>query len=106
MKNRSESVVKLSEAILLLENQEECLKFFEDLCTIKELKSIAQRFEVAQLLTNGKKFNEIVQQTGASTATIARVNRSLMFGAGGYDIILKRLDKSREDDPDSDENPR
>ena len=60
MKNRSESVVKLSEAILLLENQEECLKFFEDFCTIKELKSIAQRFEVAQLLTNGKKFNEIV----------------------------------------------
>lgn len=103
MKNRSESVAKLSEAILSLENQEECLKFFEDLCTIKELKSIAQRFEVARLLTNGKKFNEIVKQTGASTATIARVNRSLMFGSGGYDIILKRLGQTEADAPDTEE---
>lgn len=106
MKNRSKSVVKLTDAILLVENQEECLKFFEDLCTIKELKSIAQRFEVARLLTNGKKFNEIVQETGASTATIARVNRSLMFGAGGYDIILKRLEKLEENaaEPDGNES--
>lgn len=96
MKKHSESVTKLFDAILLLKSHEECARFFDDLCTYKELLSIAQRFEVARLLTDGKKFNEIVDMTGASTATIARVNRSLMFGAGGYPVILDRLNPDHE----------
>lgn len=88
---KSEQVDKFFEAILLLENQEECYKFFEDLCTIKEIKSIAQRLEVGKLLKAKKTYNEIEAETGASTATISRINRALNYGVGGYDIILKRL---------------
>jgi TrpR-related protein YerC/YecD len=88
---KSEQVDKFFEAVLLLENQEECYKFFEDICTIKEIKSIAQRLEVGKLLKAKKTYNEIEAETGASTATISRINRALNYGVGGYDIILKRL---------------
>ncbi len=88
---KSDQVDKFFEAVLLLENEEECYKFFEDICTIKEIKSIAQRLEVAKLLKNKRTYNEIEAETGASTATISRINRSLNYGVGGYEIILKRL---------------
>lgn len=88
---KSDQVDRFFEAVLLLENREECYKFFEDICTIKEIKSIAQRLEVAKLLKAKKTYNEIEAETGASTATISRINRSLNYGVGGYDIVLKRL---------------
>lgn len=88
---KSDQVDKFFEAVLLLENKEECYKFFEDICTIKEIKSISQRLEVGKLLKAKKTYNEIEAETGASTATISRINRSLNYGVGGYDIILKRL---------------
>ncbi len=90
-KIKSDQVDRFFEAVLLLENREECYKFFEDICTIKEIKSIAQRLEVGKLLKAKKTYNEIEEETGASTATISRINRSLNYGVGGYDIILKRL---------------
>ena len=83
----------LCDAVLELKNEEEVEKFFSDLCTINELKSLSQRLVVAKMLTENKVYSEIVAKTGASTATISRVNRSLSFGAGGYDEIFKRLDK-------------
>lgn len=103
MNLQTESVKQLSEAILLLKDRDECFRFFQDLCTIKEIESLAQRFEVARLLNNGKKFHEIVQETGASTATIARVNRALMYGAGGYQLMLNRLDRNKSVNPGTDE---
>ena len=81
----------LFKAVLLLETEEECYRFFEDICTIKELQAIAQRFQVARLLDNKKTYNEIEEITKASTATISRVNRCLIYGADGYRLILKRL---------------
>lgn len=83
----------LFEAILNLETLEECYDFFEDLCTVTEIKSISQRIVVAKMLRDKKVYNEIVSETGASTATISRVNRSLAFGAGGYDMIFSKEDK-------------
>lgn len=88
---KSEQVDKFFEAVLLLEDRDECYMFFEDICTIKEIKSIAQRLEVAKLLKAKKTYNEIEAETGASTATISRINRSLNYGVGGYEIVLKRL---------------
>ncbi|MBU5436433.1 TrpR-like protein YerC/YecD [Tissierella sp. MSJ-40] len=79
------------EAILQLETMEECYRFFEDICTVKEIQSIAQRLEVAKLLKLNRTYNEIENETGASTATISRINRSLNYGADGYNIVLKRL---------------
>jgi TrpR-related protein YerC/YecD len=81
----------LFEAVLKLENMEECYRFFEDLCTIKEVQAIAQRLEVAKLLKANKTYNEIEADTGASTATISRINRSLNYGADGYKLIFERL---------------
>jgi len=80
-------------AILSLENPEECANFFEDLCTIKELQAMIQRLHVARMLSNGKLYSEIVAQTGASTATISRVNRALAYGSDGYKCVLERLEK-------------
>ena len=77
------------EAVLTLKSVDECYKFFEDVCTIKEIYSMAQRFTVAKLLKNGKTFNEIVEETGASSATISRVNRALNYGKG-YKAILEK----------------
>ncbi|WP_071027419.1 YerC/YecD family TrpR-related protein [Peptoniphilus raoultii] len=79
------------EAILALENMEECYRFFEDICTVKEIQAISQRLEVVKLLVKGKTYHEIEGETGASTATISRINRSLNYGADGYKILLERL---------------
>ncbi len=83
----------LFKAILELEDIEECYEFFEDLCTVNELKSISQRIVVAKMLTQKRVYSDIVTQTGASTATISRVNRSLSYGCGGYDKVFARIDK-------------
>ncbi|MGI5851647.1 MAG: hypothetical protein GX340_09655 [Clostridiales bacterium] len=90
-KLRNQQVDELFSAILKLETLEECYRFFEDICTINEIKSLAQRLEVAKMLRTKKTYQDIADETGASTATISRVNRSLTYGAGGYRIILDRL---------------
>ncbi|MGF7060419.1 YerC/YecD family TrpR-related protein [Brassicibacter mesophilus] len=91
---------ELFEAILKLETIDDCYRFFEDICTIKEIQSISQRLQVAKLLRQEKTYNEIEEKTGASTATISRINRALNYGAEGYNIILDRLGytKTEEDD--------
>lgn len=78
-------------AILTLETVEECMKFFDDLCTVTELRALEQRYQVATLLSKGCIYNEILEQTGASSATISRVNRSLQYGQDGYEIVFSRL---------------
>ena len=83
----------LYQAILALESPEECRAFFQDLCTVAELRAMAQRLEVAQLLDEGLIYNDILQRTGASSATISRVNRALQYGADGYKAVLPRLKK-------------
>lgn len=98
-KIRTEEVDHLFEAILTLENKDECYQFFEDVCTVNELLSLAQRYEVAQMLRNKNTYLEIADKTGASTATISRVNRSLNYGNDGYDMVFKRLEQK-----DSSEN--
>ncbi len=80
-------------AILSLKTPDECGRFFEDICTIKEIKDISQRLEVARLLKEGCVYTEIASKTGASTATISRVNKCLSYGSGGYTIVLDRLEK-------------
>ena len=82
---------QLCEAVLQLQTTEECYQFFEDICTISELKALAQRLEVARMLGAGHTYDDIVERTGASTATISRVKRCLNYGADGYKIILARL---------------
>ena len=91
-----EQMNKLFEAILTLKSIDECYEFFEDACTIKELQEIAQRFEVATLLWQGKSYNEVNQATGASTATICRVKKCLVYGNSGYRIALERMNSSEE----------
>ena len=81
----------LYQAILTLETEEECYHFFQDLCTISELRSMEQRYEVATLLNDGMIYNDILEKTGASSATISRVNRSLNDGKDGYIIAFERL---------------
>ena len=88
---RTEAVDKLFDAILSLKDKEECYRFFEDVCTINELLSLAQRFEVAKMLRERKTYLEIAEKTGASTATISRVNRSLNYGNDGYEMVFSRL---------------
>lgn len=83
---------RLFEAIQLIKNTEECYNFFEDICTVNEIKSLAQRLEVARMLRLGKTYSEISEKTGASAATISRVNRALIYGADGYKTILDRMD--------------
>lgn len=99
-KIKSKQADDLFEAILKLENMEECYRFFEDICTIKEIESISQRLEVAKLLKLNKTYNEIEDATGASTATISRINRALNYGADGYNTVLKRLGFDDEDSED------
>lgn len=84
---------QLFEGILKLQDLDECYKFFEDLCTVNEVRSLAQRLEVARMQKNGKTYHKIEEATGASTATISRVKRCLEYGEGGYNIILERLGK-------------
>lgn len=85
------------DAILHLETIDECYDFFEDLCTVNELKSISQRIVVAKMLREKKVYSEIVDETGASTATVSRVNRSLQYGCGGYDLIFDRMNGEKEE---------
>ncbi len=87
----TDAVNQLFQAILTLENVDECYTFFEDACTINELLSISQRFEVARMLRDKKTYLEISKKTGASTATISRVNRSLIYGNDGYEMVLTRM---------------
>lgn len=82
---------RLFDAILSLQNKEECYTFFEDLCTVNELISLSQRFEVAKMLREKRTYLEISEKTGASTATISRVNRALTYGNDGYDMVFQRL---------------
>lgn len=95
-KIKDELTDNLFEAILLLENTDECYNFFEDIGTISEIKALAQRLGVAKMLRDGKTYSEISEKTGASTATISRVNRCLNYGADGYKMIFDRLDKSQK----------
>lgn len=96
-KIQTAAVDHLFEAILCLQNKEECYSFFDDLCTVNELLSLSQRYEVASMLKNHKTYLEIADKTGASTATISRVNRSLNYGNEGYDLIFERLKKKQAD---------
>ena len=94
-KIRTEEVVHFFEAILCLKHKEECYTFFEDVCTINVLLSLSQRFEVAKMLTDKRTYLDISEKTGASTATISRVNRSLNYGNDGYEMVFERM-KAKE----------
>lgn len=87
-KPRNENLYK---AILSLNSMEECMNFFDDLCTVSELMAMEQRYQVASCLNDGMIYNDILAETGASSATISRVNRSLQYGKGGYEIVFQRL---------------
>lgn len=91
---RTPAVDYLFDAILSLRNSEECYTFFEDLCTVNEILSLSQRFEVAKMLRSHNTYLEIAEKTGASTATISRVNRSLNYGNDGYDMVFSRIKDS------------
>ncbi len=88
----------LYKAVLKLKTEEEVYNFFQDLCTITELRSMEQRFEVAMLLNQGLIYNDILERTGASSATISRVNRSLSFGAGGYQVVFDRMKEGQKEE--------
>lgn len=90
-KIKDEATDKLFEAILTLQSVEECYAFFEDVCTVNEIKALAQRLEVAKMLEEKMTYQEIQQETHASTATISRVNRCLSYGSDGYKLILERV---------------
>ena len=88
----------LFQAVLCFETMEECYNFFEDLCTVPELKALSQRLQVAKMLHEHKVYSEIVQATGASTATISRVNRSLCYGCDGYQVVFDRVKDEGKDE--------
>ena len=102
-KIRTEAVDHLFDAILCLQNREECYTFFEDVCTVNELLSISQRYEVAKMLREGKTYLDIAEKTGASTATISRVNRSLNYGNDGYDMVFARTKVNEEEEKEEKE---
>ena len=93
---KSDAVDHLFEAIMTLQNMDEYYAFFEDVCTINELLSLSQRFEVAKMLMDKRTYLDISEKTGASTATISRVNRSLNYGNDGYDMVFKRMEEKKE----------
>lgn len=95
-KLRSPENDELCEAFLSLETLEDCYAFFEDVCTVKEIQSLAQRLQVAKMLKAGESYEAIVEKTGASTATVSRVKRSLVYGADGYNRVLDRLEKAEK----------
>lgn len=97
-KFKSNETDDLFAAILALENEEDCYRFFEDLMTIKELQAVTQRWQVARMLDGKKTYGEIETATKASAATISRVNKCLQYGAGGYTRVLKRIQKQEADD--------
>jgi len=86
-------VERLVKAVLKLETEEECFSFFEDICTIKEIQDMSQRLQVAEMLSQNKSYTEISKETGASTATISRVNKCLNYGSDGYRRVLDKLEK-------------
>ena len=92
-KIRTQEVEDMFKAVLTLENIEECFSFFEDLCTTNEILSFAQRYQVARMLDENRTYQDIAEKSGASTATISRVKRSMDDGSGGYDLVFKRLEK-------------
>jgi len=94
-KMRSEEADRLFEAILSLRDTEECYRFFDDLCTFSEIRAMAQRLQVAQMLREGKTFVQIAEQTGVSSATITRVNKCISYGADGYALVLERLGEKK-----------
>ena len=96
-KIKTPAVDYLFDAILSLKDRDECYVFFEDICTINELLSLSQRFEVAKMLREQKTYLEIAEKTGASTATISRVNRSLNYGNDGYDMVFGRIEMDKDD---------
>ena len=91
-KVHTEATLRLFRAILTLRSEDECRLFFDDVCTIKEIQDLSQRLEVASMLSEGKNYQEISRETGASTATICRVNKCLLYGDGGYKTVLDRLE--------------
>ncbi|AQX56275.1 YerC/YecD family TrpR-related protein [Priestia flexa] len=95
-KLRGKELDQLFEAILSLENIEECYQFFDDLCTVNEIQSLAQRLEVARMLREGNTYHKIETETGASTATISRVKRCLNYGSDAYQMVLERLQDDKE----------
>lgn len=95
-KLKDEEMDNLFHAILSLKSVDECYDFFEDLCTIAELRAMVQRFQVARMLDEGRIYSDIVQETGASTATISRVNKCLVYGSDGYRKLLDRLKEDHE----------
>lgn len=92
---KTEAVDHLFDAILTLKDKDECYTFFQDVCTINELLSLSQRYEVAKMLREKKTYLEIAEKTGASTATISRVNRSLNYGNDGYEMVFNRLNEKK-----------
>ena len=96
-KLRTEATSDLFDAILQLQSVEECYAFFEDLCTVNEIQSMSQRFEVAKMLKQDQTYLVIAAKTGASTATISRVNRSLSYGNDGYDLVLARMNNKNNE---------
>lgn len=94
-RNITPDMKALFEAVLCLDSVEECARFFEDVCTIKEIQDISQRYTVATLLNKGEKYQQIEAATGASTATISRVNKCLLYGSGGYRDALKKVDSKK-----------
>ena len=93
---RTQAVDELFDAILTLRTREECYRFFEDVCTVNELQAISQRLEVAKLLLAKTTYLDIARLTGASTATISRVNRSLVYGSDGYEMVFERMGEEKE----------
>ena len=102
-KLKTEAVDHLFQAVLTLKDINECYSFFEDVCTVNELLSLSQRYEVARMLRQKKTYLEIAEKTGASTATISRVNRSLKYGNDGYDMVFARLGSQDEDETEKEE---
>lgn len=96
-KFQREDIDEFFDAVLTLETREDCYRFFEDVCTINEIHSIAQRLQVAKLLSEKKTYNEIEEKTNASTATISRINKCLVYGADGYQRVLERMEKQKNE---------
>lgn len=90
-KLHTEQIERLFEAVTKIETEEECFAFFEDLCTVKEILDMSQRFETALMLKDGKSYSEITAEVGVSSATIGRVNKCLNYGTGGYDSVISKL---------------
>lgn len=102
--NRKPRNELMYDAILSLKDREECIRFFDDLCTVSELQAMEQRFQVAWLLNQGMIYNDILSQTGASSATISRVKRCLEYGHDGYAAVFERLTEEKPQEPEKEEN--